>query len=102
MRIQFERTGGFAGMKLTYSVDSDTLPADQAKQLNKMVDAAKLFDIIDPSGKAKPAADQFHYRLVVESAGKQKTITTTDTAASDNLHALLDWLTTKARTAPKT
>ena len=101
MRIHFERTGGFAGIRLQTAVDADQLPPKEARQLNGLVDAAKLFDLPDRPPAAQQGADQFQYKLVVEAQGQQKTIQTTDAAANKNLQALLDWLTDRARKPTK-
>ena len=63
MRIQFERTGGFAGMRTVASIDSDSLPPGQAQELRELVDAADFFNLpsrIEDSGEG---ADQFQYTV---------------------------------------
>lgn len=97
MKIHFERTGGLAGMKLQGDIDADKLSPAEARQLNKMIDAAKLFDLPESVTGKSQGADQFQYKLVVESQGRTKTIRTNDAAASEALAQLLDWLTDKAR-----
>ncbi len=101
MRIHFERTGGFAGIRLQTTVDTDQLSPKEARQLSSLVDAAKLFDLPDAPPPASQGADQFQYKLVVDAQGKQKTITTNDAAATQDLQALLDWLTDRARKPSK-
>src|SRR5712692_4499523 len=101
MRIHFERTGGFAGIRLQTTVDTDQLPPKEARQLSSLVDAAKLFDLPDHAPAASQGADQFQYQLVVDAPGKQKTIATSDAAANQNLQALWDWLTDQARKPAK-
>jgi len=36
MRIQFERTGGFAGMRVATTIDMESLSADEARELREM------------------------------------------------------------------
>ena len=45
MKIQFERSGGVAGMRMTTTVNTETLPAAEAQMLREMVDKAKFFDL---------------------------------------------------------
>lgn len=97
MHIQFERTGGFAGIRLACDVDTELLSPEEARQVNKLVEAAKLFDLPEQSSGARQAADQFNYKLVIESQGQQKLIRTTETSAPEALQPLLEWLTEKAR-----
>ncbi len=97
MRIQFERTGGFAGIRLACTIDTDLLSAEEAQQVNRLVQAAKLFDQPEQSTDARQTADQFQYKLVIESQGQEKVIRTTETAAPEELEPLLEWLTERAR-----
>ena len=43
MRISFERTGGFAGIIKKTTVDTDTLPPNEASTLARLVEVADLF-----------------------------------------------------------
>ena len=97
MRIQFERTGGFAGIRLACTVDTETLSPEEARQVSKWVEAAKLFDLPEQPADARQTVDQFHYKLVVELQGRQQSIRTTETDAPEDLQPLLEWLTEKAR-----
>jgi hypothetical protein len=99
MRIQFERTGGFAGMKLMGIIDSEQLPATEARQFNQLVEAARLLDMPERMADAKPimGADQFQYKLVIEAPQAQRIIYINDDLASRTMFSLLDWLTHKTR-----
>ncbi len=97
MRIQFERTGGFAGIRLACTVDTEMLSPEEAQQVSKLVQAAKVFDLPEHPPDAHQTADQFQYKLVIELHGQQKSITTTETDAPEELQPLLEWLTEKAR-----
>ncbi|MBF8284669.1 MAG: hypothetical protein HW378_3584 [Anaerolineales bacterium] len=44
MRIEFVRTGGFAGMRMATTVNTETLPPDEARVLRESVDAARFVD----------------------------------------------------------
>jgi hypothetical protein len=99
MRIQFERTGGFTGMRLATTIDSTTLPSDQAGALQGLVEAAHFFDLPAQIPASAQAADQFHYRVTIESEGKRHTVEAGEAAASPALQALLQELTMRARSA---
>ena len=98
MRIQFERTGGFAGMKLVGAFDSESLSAAEARQLSKMIESAQLLDWPEQDGaKLTQGADQFQYKISIEIQSRQRTIMVNDGNAPEAVLPLLDWLTDKSR-----
>jgi hypothetical protein len=99
MRINYERTGGFAGMRLAATIDTTTLPADQASALQELIDAAHFFDLPAQIPAPPQVADQFHYHVTVEAAGKKHTVDVDEASASPALQALLQQLTLLARSA---
>ena len=99
MQINFERTGGFAGMRLSAAIDTATLPADQASALQGAIDAAHFFDLPAQIPGPPNAADQFHYHVTIEAGSKKHTVDVDEGAASPALQALLQQLTLLARSA---
>jgi hypothetical protein len=101
MVIEFERSGGFAGLRLAVTIRSDTLPEAEANELRDLVDAADFFNL--PAEMADPgqAADQYSYVVTVESGGQRHTVKTSEAAAPANLKPLLDWLGRAARRAQR-
>lgn len=98
MRIEFERTGGFAGMRVAATIDSQTLPEDKAQALKEMIEQAGFFDLPPRLVSPTPGMDQFQYRLTIESAERGiHTIETSDAAAPPQLQPLLRELTLLAR-----
>jgi hypothetical protein len=63
MRISFERSGGFAGVRLACEVDTSSLPPAEAAQLEHLVARAGL-DALPPMAPTDP--DRFEYRLEVD------------------------------------
>ena len=53
MRVLFERTGGFAGMRLTATIDTESLSQKDARELTDMVHAAYFLDL--PAVTSAPA-----------------------------------------------
>jgi len=45
MHILFERTGGFAGLKLKASLDAESLPPQQARRLRKLLQQSRFFKL---------------------------------------------------------
>ncbi len=96
MHIDFTRSGGFAGMRLSCSLDTDQLPTDQASELNTLIGNASFFDLPEKILPDKPQPDRFEYRLNVDAGDKSHSIMVSDAAAPDSLRPLLNYLTTLA------
>ena len=45
MRIEYQCSGGFGGLRLTYQTETETLPAAEAKMLMDLIKAANVFDL---------------------------------------------------------
>ena len=71
MHIYFERTGDFAGMRMTTTVDTESLPAEEGRDLREMVDAAGFFNLPAAIPTMAPGVDRFHYKLTVEDEGRR-------------------------------
>jgi len=97
MRIDIERSGGFAGMLLRASIDTDTLPPEQAKELAPLLDAAHFFELPTITHSPSTRADQFRYKITIESEGRTHTVETGDESAPSTLRPLLRRLTALAR-----
>ena len=100
MRIRFDRAGGFAGpaMRRSYTADTDTLPADEAKELRALLNATDIPGLAAQPPGAQPRArpDAFHYRLVVEEGGQQHTVEVSDADMPSSLRPLVHWLLQRA------
>ncbi len=101
MRIDFIRTGGFAGIQLTTSVETTQLPPDQATTLHKLVDEANFFQQPASIMPDKPAPDRFQYELTVASAEQTHTVVCGDPAIPSDMRPLLNYLTTMAMVSKK-
>jgi len=97
MKIHFERSGGLAGMRTVATLDTDSLPSDEARQIQAMVDNARFFDLPLKSPKPKKGADYFQYKLTVETEGRKHTVETNDATMQPALRPLIDFLVKKAR-----
>ena len=99
MQIEFERTGGFAGMRMAAKVDSNSLSREDTDQLRKLVDEASFFKLpTDLTGPVQ-GADRYLYAVTVEVEGRRHTVRTSDASAPATLRPLLEWLTNAARKA---
>lgn len=97
MRIEFERSGGLMGRTIACSLDTETLPPDEARELRELVEEADFFSLPESTPGSAAQADQFSYKIMVESEGRSHTVTTSDDAAPSALVPLLDRLSRAAR-----
>jgi heat shock protein HslJ len=80
MLFYLERTGGIAGQRKIVMLNTELLPSEDARQLNKMVNDAGFFSLPEKLPEKKKGADLFFYRLTVEkfalsfSEGKKHTV----------------------------
>ncbi len=99
MKIEFQRSGGFAGMSLSCSVDTESLPQNEAYELQQMVKTANFFNLPAKIAASPSGADQFNYTVTVEDEGQTYTVETGDMSAPPNLQPLLQKLDRKARSS---
>lgn len=97
MKISYRRTGGFAGMVMRYEFDTDSLSTEDAEELTRMVDSVKFFALPSEIPSTGAGADQFEYRLTVETEGQQHTVEVGDAAVPDDLWPLLNKLRVLSR-----
>jgi hypothetical protein len=97
MRIDFERTGGFAGMRVTVTVNIESLSPEDAQDLREMVDGAEFFDLPEVITTPAPGADRFHYKLTVEDEEREHTVEMGEAAMPETLQPLIQRLTEVAR-----
>jgi hypothetical protein len=97
MRISFERSGGFAGMIMSTTVDTANLPANEASQLQQLVEVADFFNLATVISSPNAQYDRFQYRVTVEDNDKQHTVTVSESGIPATLAPLIDWLTAAAK-----
>jgi hypothetical protein len=95
-RIKFERTGGFAGMRIAAEFEPQDLPEDQARALLELLDDMD-FNELPEQLVGDPGADQFTYTITVETPKWSHTVVTGDTSAADKMRELLEMLNQLAR-----
>lgn len=94
MKIEFERSGGFAGIHTTVTIDSQELAEADSQQLQELIEAATFFAL--PRLLNNPSliiSDQFHYKVTIQDEERDHTVETTDGGAPDTLRPLLRHLT---------
>jgi hypothetical protein len=97
MKIQFSRSGGFAGPATKRQIEIDTaeLPPNEANQLQSLIDGADLASLADRAAQP-PRPDEFRYRITVNDEGRSYTATAADTDMPEAVGPLVDWLSKRA------
>jgi hypothetical protein len=96
-RIQFERTGGFAGIRFAADFELDDLPKEQAHQILELLDDMDFDELPEMLMGNQQVADGFQYSITVVSEKGQQTVTTSDTSAPKKMEPLLEILTQIAK-----
>jgi hypothetical protein len=100
MRVQFKTDGGFVYLPergAPVAIDTDDLPAEEARELERLLDAAGFFDLPETSPPPRGAADYLRYTISVTSPGHSHTVHVTDPIEDPDLQALVEYLEGKAR-----
>lgn len=96
-RIKYERTGGFAGMRLTADIEPNDLPEEQAKTLLDLLDDLDFPELPEQLTNDSSMPDQFTYTITVESLEWKHTVITGDESAPEKMQELLQMLNRIAR-----
>jgi hypothetical protein len=100
MVITFESGGGFAhfpGLSRPVRIDTAELAAEQADQLEGLVERARFFDQPPEVGSPPPgAADLRSYTITVQDGDRTHTVKTSDALADPALRELLEHLRARA------
>jgi hypothetical protein len=100
-RIKFERTGGFAGMRIATDVRLDDLPEEQAHTLSDLLDDLDFEELPEQMISEDPMPDQFTYVITVQTKQGEHTVVTGDASAPEKMQELLQLLNRLARTQKK-
>ena len=95
MQIDFSSSGGFANIELTYQTDTNTLPAEQGREVETLVENSGVFDLKQEdvnSNTAVGRADVISYRLTLSDGPRQTTLWMNDVTAPASVRPLLGHL----------
>ena len=98
MKISFQASGGFAGMRSSASLDTDSMSSEEAQLLKELVTNSNFFDLQSESAKPKPgSADYIGYSITIDSEGHTHTVKTNDITMPSKLSPLVRFLQSKAK-----
>jgi hypothetical protein len=100
-RIKFERTGGFAGMRIATDLKLDDLPDEQAQSLSELLDDLDFEELPEQMINKDSMPDQFTYKITVQTEEGEHTVVTGDSSAPEKMQELLQLLNRLARKQKK-
>ncbi|HSK89446.1 MAG TPA: protealysin inhibitor emfourin, partial [Anaerolineales bacterium] len=99
-RIKYERTGGFAGMRIAKDLQFEDLPEEQADSIINLLDDLDFGELPEQMLKGS-MPDEFTYVITVETDDWEHTVVTGDVSAPEKMQELLHLLDRLARTRKK-
>ena len=97
MHLHLERSGGFAGLRLSHDIGSADLSPEEEHELSRLVEAAHFFDLPAVLRSVGPSADRFQYKLTMKADQGEHSVAVDEAAVPPALRPLLDWLIAKVR-----
>jgi hypothetical protein len=92
MKIEVQRSGGFAGITTTFSVDEKSFTLDESHQLEELLNKARFFDMLSKSASREHGADYYIYHITIENEGRKNTVKATDIEMSQGLRELINFI----------
>jgi len=96
MKVYLERSGGFAGMVTSTSVDTQLLPPNEAKEIQRLIENSHFFEFPSQppqsSKTTKGAADYFTYKITVQDDKREHSVQLNDINMEPNIKPLIDFL----------
>jgi hypothetical protein len=89
VQVEVERTGGFGGLVTRRSADTDSLPAEEARQLAELVGALDLEALRNAPSPARTVPDAFQYDIVISTGGTQVSLHAEDPDVPAQLRPLI-------------
>jgi len=91
IRVELERSGGFAGLTLRTVLDTAELSAEEGRELARLVDALEGARL--KQGPPPRVPDSTRYDLTVARSGRVRRLSFEDSTAPPEARPLLDRLT---------
>jgi len=96
-RINFERTGGFAGIRIAAEIEIDELPEDKKGEILALFDKMNFDELPEKLSGKMPIPDEFVYSITIESDGNEHRIFSGESSLPDEMQPLLEILTGLAK-----
>lgn len=101
MRVEFRTDGGFvylASQSVTLTIDTEDLSAEEADELERLIETARFIDLPETSAlPPRGAADYLRYTISVAGPEHSHTVYLAGPIEDPNLQALVEYLEAKSR-----
>ena len=101
MRIEFSRSGGVAGIRLTATLDTERLTPQEAARLRRLISTACFFDQPSSLKSSTSGADRFQYQVTVEEGDRIKKVEIDESCIPRTFQPLIDYLLNSCRARQK-
>jgi hypothetical protein len=92
MKVSVVRGGGVSGLVTVTTVDSQTLAAEDAKTLTRMIAEADAFGEPGVTATHGSGPDEFQVSVTLEDGARRRTVTAADHDLPSRLRSLVDWV----------
>lgn len=97
MRIRCLRSGGFAGLRQSFEVNTDSLSPPESRKVQALVESAGFFNLPERILRSGRGADQFSYIITIEQSGKTHTVEADESVIPPALKPLIRYLTAQGK-----
>lgn len=91
-KIKFERTGGFAGIRIAADIEMDDLPDDQKHEILELLEEMDFDELSEKLSGGMAVPDGFVYSITVKSKEKEYKVLTGESALPDDMQPLVEIL----------
>jgi hypothetical protein len=92
MRVYFERTGGFAGLRLSTTLDSQSLDEVEVSMLVREIEQADFFSLPAQIFTETGGVDRFSYHILVEWEDQHHAVDVGEASLPETLRPLVEHL----------
>ncbi|NWG33665.1 MAG: hypothetical protein HXY42_04425 [Chloroflexi bacterium] len=96
-KIKFERTGGFAGIRVATEIEIEDLPEEQRNEILELLDDMDFEELPAKLSGGLPVSDEFVYSIVVEAGEEEYQIVAGESALPQDLQSLIELLEKQAK-----
>jgi hypothetical protein len=95
LRIEFQRSGGFAGLTMGTTVDTAKLPPEEARDFERLVESLERSGAGDSPPPGRP--DRFQYELTITRGDQSRRFQLAEQSLTPEARELMNLLVERAR-----
>ena len=95
LRIEFQRSGGFAGLTMGTTIDTAELPPEEAREFERLAESLEKSGAGDSAPPGKP--DRFQYELTITRGDQSRRFQLAEQELTPAARELVNLLVERAR-----